>query len=54
MSSDKTEPLKYEGKKLLSGLVPFQTFLSQFEDLVKLKQMNMKVMELLMLMILEN
>ena len=35
MSSDKTEPLKYEGKKMLSGLVPFTTFLSQFEDLGK-------------------
>ena len=35
MSSDKTEPLMYEGKKMLSGLVPFTTFLSQFEDLGK-------------------
>ena len=35
MSSDKLEPLQYEGKKMLSGLVPFTTFLSQFEDLGK-------------------
>lgn len=35
MSSDKTEVLAYEGKKLLSGLVPFQTILAQFEDLGK-------------------
>ena len=33
MSSDKTEPLMLEGKRMLSGLVPFQTFLAQFEDL---------------------
>mgnify|MGYP003346972595 CR=1 FL=1 len=27
------EPIKTEGKRLLSGLVPYTTFLSQFEDL---------------------
>jgi len=33
MSDNKLEPLQYEGKKLLSNLVPFQMILSQFEDL---------------------
>ena len=33
MSDDKVDPALREGKKILSGLVPFAMFLNQFEDL---------------------